>query len=221
LNRLPYVIDESALRQGSEVWFTLPPGFVPLPLHELKEAAQRPTEAGGQEGALRPLLEAAGPSARERLLKGLGPALRMAQLLVEAGAVHCCLGLHTDDERGGLLLSLFTLSWRATDWAPRSVLAARAAAGVENASHIETFELPCGPGALVETWLRGPADAGLAAYQLAQVTVYVPCPDGRRLALLTLATTEVEHAPAYRALMRGIAYSTSFDNPLPDILDED
>jgi hypothetical protein len=51
----------------------------------------------------------------------------MARLLLKAETMHCCLGLHADDEGdGGLLLSLFTLAWRATDWAPRSVLAARA-----------------------------------------------------------------------------------------------
>ncbi|MGW7549294.1 hypothetical protein ACWGKQ_50480 [Streptomyces sp. NPDC054770] len=196
----PYVIDDSARSEDADVWFALPPGFVPLPLDELA-AAER--DAAQTEGPL----------------AGLGPVLRLAQLLLEAGAVHCCLGLHADDEGdGGPLLSLFTLAWRGTDWAPRSVLAGRAAAGAEGAEHIETLDLPCGPASLVQTRLSEPPELGLGAPSgLLQITAYVPCLDGRRVSILSLATTAVEHAQHYRDLLRDIAGTVSFEDPLPDV----
>ncbi|MFF7469847.1 hypothetical protein [Streptomyces sp. NPDC008092] len=198
-----YMIDDSARREDADVWFALPSGFVPLPLHELAAAARDAAQAEG------PLI-------------GLGPVLRLAQLLLEAGAVHCCLGLHADDEGGGgPLLSLFTLARRDTYWAPRSVLAGRAAAGVEGAEHIETLDLPCGPASLVQTRLREPAELGLGAPNgLLQVTAYVPCLDGRRIAILSLATAAVEHAEHYRDLLRDIAGTVSFEDPLPELSDD-
>ncbi|WP_280880974.1 hypothetical protein [Streptomyces pseudovenezuelae] len=205
MNSSPYLIDESARSQDADIWFALPPGFVPLPLPDAF-----PENAVGQ-----------GPFA------GLEPVLRMAQLLLAGGAVRCCLGLHSDDEGdGGALLSLFTLSWRATDWAPRSVLAARAAASAQDAEHIEMLDLPCGPASVVQTRLSGPPEAEIAAdIQLLQTTAYVPCLDGQRIAILTLATTAVEHARHYRALLGDIVGTVSFENPLPaesdDVSDEE
>ncbi|MFJ9564386.1 hypothetical protein ACIRQQ_30650 [Streptomyces fuscichromogenes] len=197
-----YVIDDSARSEDSDVWFALPPGFVPLPLSDLAAAAR---------GAA----QVAGP------LTGLGPVLRLAQLLLEAGAVHCCLGLHADDEGNSEpVLSLFTLTWRGTDWAPRSVLAGRAAAGAGETEHIEMLDLPSGPASLVQTRLNTPPELGLGAPSgLVQVTAYVPCSDGRRIAILSLATTAVEHAQHYRDLLRDIAGTVSFEDPLREVSD--
>ncbi|MEU2424471.1 hypothetical protein ABZ619_26220 [Streptomyces sp. NPDC007851] len=197
-----FVIDESARRADTDVWFALPPGFVPLPLEELT-AADDPARTAGR-------------------LSGLGPVLRLARLFLEAGAVRCCLGLHTDDEAdGGPLLSLFTLAWRAAGWAPRSVLAARAASGPAAAEHLETLELPCGPAALVQTRLEVPSELGLhAPGGLLQITAHVPCPDGRRIAILSLATTAAERARPYRDLLRDVARTVSFEDPLPAVSDD-
>ncbi|MFJ9703977.1 hypothetical protein [Streptomyces sp. NPDC101234] len=198
-----YVIDESARSQDADIWFVLPPGFIPLPLLELTAAEREPVQTEG------PLI-------------GLGPVLRLARLLVEAGTVHCCLGLHADDEGDGSpVLSLVMLAWRGTDWAPRSVLAARAAAGTESAEHIEFLDLPCGPAALVQTRLTAPPELGLGApCELLQITAYAPCPDGRRMAILQLATASVARARHYRALLTDIADSVSFENPLPCVSDD-
>ncbi|SEE65072.1 hypothetical protein [Streptomyces sp. Ag109_O5-10] len=197
-----YTIDDSARSEDADVWFALPSGFVPLPLHELGEAC----DAAQTDGPL----------------VGLGPVLRLAQLLLEAGVMRCCLGLHTDDEGdGGLLLSLFTLARRDTGWAPRSVLAGRAAVGVESAEHIEMLDLPCGPASLVQTRLKVPPELGLGAPSgLLQVTAYVPCLDGRGIAMLSLATTAVDHARHYRGLLRDIAATVGFENPLPEVSDD-
>jgi len=223
MSNLPYLIDESARSQDADIWFALPAGFVALPLLELTQEGNS-TERARPGDALRPLMEAFPDlSSRQQFLTEIAPVRRMAQVLLEAGTIHCSLGLHADDEGdGGLLLALFTLSWRTTDWTPRSVLASRAAASTEDAEHIETLDLPCGPASLVQTRLTGPPEAGRAAgRQLLQVTGYVPCPDGERIAILKLATTAVERGPHYRILLRDIARTVSFDNPLPDVSDED
>ncbi|MGY5049801.1 hypothetical protein ACWDE0_29945 [Streptomyces sp. 900105755] len=203
MNGIPYVIDASARSVDADIWYALPPGFVPLPLRELATAGREPAEAAGW-------------SAEH------GPVLRLAQLLLGAGTVHCCLGLHADDEAdAGPLLSLFTLAWRATGWAPRSVLAARAAVGAESAEHIEMLDLPCGSATLVQTRTTAPAEMRLTTpCELLQATVYVPCPDGRRVAVLSLATASVPRARHYRALLKGIARTVTFENPLPDAADD-
>ncbi|MFD8716682.1 hypothetical protein ACFV2H_01275 [Streptomyces sp. NPDC059629] len=204
MSRASYVIDDSARSPDADIWFALPPGFIPLPLQELTTTEGEPVQTEGP-------------------LPGLGPVLRLAQLLLETGAVHCSLGLHADDEGdGGPLLSLFTLAWRGTGWAPRSVLAARAAVGAEGAAHIEILDLPCGPAALVQTRLDAPSELGLGApHGLLQVTAHVPCFDGRRIAILSLATTAGGHAEHYRDLLRNIAGTVSFEDPLPDASDSD
>ncbi|MFG3018484.1 hypothetical protein ACGFZQ_08005 [Streptomyces sp. NPDC048254] len=194
------MIDDSAWSEDADIWFALPPGFVPLPLQELAAAGREPEQAAGR-------------------FAGLGPALRLAGLLLEAGTVHCCLGLHADDEGdGGPLMSFFTLAWRRVDWAPRSVLAARAATGAERPEHIEILDLPCGPASLVQTRLIAPSELGLGApCELLQITVYVPCPDGERIAILSLAATTVERARHYRALLTDIAGTVSFESPLSEV----
>ncbi|MGY5059401.1 hypothetical protein ACWDFR_35990 [Streptomyces sp. 900105755] len=207
MNGAPYVIDASAKNMDVDIWFALPPGFVPLPLQELTTAGREPAEAA-------------------ELSVGYGPVLRLAQLLLGAGTVHCCLGLHADDEGDASpLLSLFTLAWRATGWAPRSVLAARAAVGAESAEHIEMLDLPCGAATLVQTRTTAPAEMNRSTpCELLQATVYVPCPDGRRVAILSLATASVARERHYRALLKGIASTVSFENPLPntdDVPDKD
>jgi hypothetical protein len=203
MNGASYVIDDSARNVDADIWFALPPGFIPLPLQELTRAEREPAEAA-------------------EALAGLGPVLRLARLLLEAGTVHCCLGLHADDEGDGRpLLSLFTLAWRDTEWAPRSVLAARAAAGTESAEHIELLDLPCGPAALVQTQMTAPPELNLGAPgELLQATAYVPCPDGRRVGILSLATASVTRARHYRALLKDIAGTVSFENPIPDVTDD-
>ncbi|MER7183906.1 hypothetical protein ABT404_31285 [Streptomyces hyaluromycini] len=197
------MIDDSARNVDADIWFALPPGFIPLPLQELTTAEPEPAETVA-------------------LLTGLGPVLRLAQLLLEAGAVHCCLGLHADDEGDGSpLLSLYTLAWRDTEWAPRSVLAARAAAGTDTAECIEMLDLPCGPAALVQTRMTAPPELNLGApCELLQAAAYVPCVDGRRIAILSLATASVTRARQYRALLKEIANTVSFENPLPDVADD-
>ncbi|MER7477023.1 hypothetical protein ABTX60_05085 [Streptomyces sp. NPDC126510] len=223
MNSTPYMIDDSARSRDAEVWFALPPGFLALPLLDLAEAASGPAEGARPGNVLLPLLEGiSDPEDRQEILLDFAPVQQMAKAFLESGAIHCSLGLHVDDEGdGGLLLSLFTVTWRATNWAPRNVIATRAAAGNERAERIESLALSCGPASLVQERLTAPSESGLVGRDLIQITAYVPCPDAARVTALTLATAAVGRAQHYCALLRDIAQTVTFDNPLPDVSDED
>jgi hypothetical protein len=217
----PYLVDASACSRDADIWFALPAGFVALPLVELASAASAPEEAGPGE-ILRVLLDTI-PDAetRQRLLTDFAPVQRMAQAYAASGSIQCSLGLHSDDQGDGRpLLSVFNLAWRTTAWAPRSVTAARAAVSSE-ADQIETLDLPCGPASIVVKRMTLPLEGPLGDQDLLQIAAYVPCPDGVRIAILTLATTAIERAEQYRTVLRDIACTVSFDNPLSDAPDEE
>jgi len=210
----PFTTDASARMPGTDIWFALPAGFTPLPMREFLASAG--ASATSDPGDIIPSLLAAieDPAEQQRLVTVLAPVRRMIHSLAETGVIHTSLGLHTDDEGdSGLLPSLFTLAWRKMPWAPRGIMAARVAAGAENAVHMEALDLPCGPVSIVEALVDAPPGADLEQ-QLLQISAYIPYPDGERLAIATLATPAVERADHYRALLREIACLVSFDNPL-------
>jgi hypothetical protein len=135
------------------------------------------------------------------------------------GTAHCSVGLHRDDV-GGLasgsaqpLLSLFTISWRETNVAPRSVTAARAVTSARGHARIAFHELPCGPAALSEATLRCADGSGLPQQPL-QIHAHLPHPDCKRLAVLTLSTTATARRAEYRAILRQVVETVSFVNPL-------
>jgi hypothetical protein len=93
------------------------------------------------------------------------------------------------------------------------VAAARAVTGREGHAHLEFAELPCGPAGFSET-TRAPAqDSGLPPYPLLQLHAHLPHPDCRRMAVLTLSTTSPARREQYRAVVRQIAASVSFEDP--------
>ncbi|MEU0191614.1 hypothetical protein ABZ250_17360 [Streptomyces afghaniensis] len=210
-----FVIDPSATMPDADIWFALPAGFVPVPLTELAAAEEAPSSAEGQRHSPEALASMlTGSESSRQLQELLAPVRRLAHVLAYSGVIHCSVGLHRDDEGDGSLLpSLFTLGWRETSWAPRGVMAARAAAGMADASHVEALDLPCGPATLVE--IRTSPQVADAPQALLQVVVYVPFPDARKLAILTLSTIAVHRSGLYRDLLRETARMVTFDNPLP------
>jgi hypothetical protein len=132
------------------------------------------------------------------------------------GTVHCSLGLHRDDTEegdGSALISMFTVTWTNTSWAPRAVTAARSVVDNENHSNIEYSELPCGPASFSETVRAPTVESGLPQVPLLQFHAYLPHPDGTSLALLLLGTTAVAQRDQYRAILRTIAGTVSFVDP--------
>ncbi|MDQ1016583.1 hypothetical protein [Streptomyces afghaniensis] len=210
-----FVIDPSARMPDADIWFALPAGFVPVPLTDLVAAEEAPTSAEGQRYSLEALAAMwTGPEHSRQLPELLAPVRRLAHVLAYSGVIHCSVGMHRDDEGdGSLLLSLFTLGWRETSWAPRGVMAGRAAAGMADASHVEALDLPCGPATLVES--RTSPQVADETQELLQVIVYVPFPDARKLAILTLSTVAVHRSGHYRDLLRETARMVTFDNPFP------
>ncbi len=211
-------LDDSAMQRGNHIWFALPPGFVEIPFGSLL-AEPGSEEARRVIGAVRELLQIVPQEQHEAFLGQLSQAQGLLALLRKDGTVHCSLGAHGDD-KGGVLQSVFTLTWRETPWTPRRISAVRAATARESASGIEMLDLPCGPGTIAETVVETPASVDPLQRSLYQATAYLPHPDGKRLAVLALGTTAVEAREHYRDMLRAIAHMVSFDNPLPEELRE-
>ncbi|MET8948995.1 hypothetical protein ABZX30_37155 [Streptomyces sp. NPDC004542] len=218
MNSEAIVIDQSVRMLDADIWFALPAGFFPLPLNELVQSGHAP-EVAESAHPLRALVEALNFTDEHQLLVPLfAPILRMSYVLARSGVVHFSVGLHRDDKGDGSLLpSLFTLGWSETAWAPRGVTAARTAAGLLDARHVELLDLPCGPASLAETLMS--VQVADAPQELLQLAVHVPYPDAAKLAVLTLSTPAVHHADHYRHLLREVARMVTFKNPL--LVDED
>lgn len=214
-----FVIDESARSADASLWFAEPAGFTPVPL----EAFLSPPGSTGDAAlrqALAPLLDANPDEVfRQQLVAQLATIRQLMLALREIGTVHASIGLHRDDTENGdgsPLLSLFTITWRDTAWAPRSFAAARAVATAEHHTAIEYANLPCGPATLSET-LRAPSPApGLPPDRrpLLQLHAHLPHPTGKRMAILTLSTAAAARREEYRTLLRHIAELVSFEDPL-------
>ncbi|MGW1619843.1 hypothetical protein [Streptomyces sp. NPDC002172] len=213
-----FVIDDSATDPHAGIWFATPGGFTELPIDVLL-APPASADAERLRQALAPLVEAIPDGVtRQQFIAQLASAQQLLGALREVGTVNCALGVHRDDvavDSGGTLHSLFTVSWRDVAWAPRPVSAARAVATAEHA-HVEYLDLPSGPASMGETVRTPSPESGLPSTPLLQIHAYLPHPDRRRMAVLTLSTTAVERRVQYRAILHNIAELTSFESPLGD-----
>lgn len=209
-------IHPSAREPGDGIWFATPAGFAGLPLDALV-APPGSSESEKFREVLQPVLNSAPDEvSRQQFVATLATAQQMFQKLSAEGTVHCSLGLHNDDTDegdGGALLSLFTVSWVDTPWAPRGITAARTIVDAEGHTHIEYAELACGPASFSETIRTPTAESGLPRDPLLQLRAHLPHPDGTRLALLTLSTTAVTRREEYRTILRTIAETVSFEDP--------
>ncbi|MFE2063531.1 hypothetical protein ACFXDH_14160 [Streptomyces sp. NPDC059467] len=206
----------STQASGDGIWFAVPAGFTSLPLETLVTPPGSP-EAERLHQNLAPLLDSAPDEvSRQQFTATLSVVRRMLRSVYTEGTVHCAVGLHRDDTEGrdgGPLLSLFTISWVDTAWAPRGVTAARALVTAEGHTHIEYAEVPCGPAAFGETLRMPTVESGFPRKPLLQIYGYLPHPDGTALALLTLGTTAVPQREQYRTILRQIARTVTFDDP--------
>ncbi|MER6320877.1 hypothetical protein [Streptomyces coelicoflavus] len=213
MNTSRIYMHESVDDAQAEMWFAEPAGFIPVPLSFLLARPGSP-EAEAMRDAVAPLLDAAPKeSVRQRFVAQFALGQQMLGTLCGFGTVHCSLGLHRDDidPAGTPLLSLFTISWRHTNVAPRGVTAARAATGH---TRVAFDEFACGPAALSETTWRSAAESGLPQLPLLQVHAHLPHPDCKRLAVLTVSTTAVARREEYRAVLRRIVETVRFEDPL-------
>ncbi|MFF3989694.1 hypothetical protein ACFY0B_34570 [Streptomyces sp. NPDC001797] len=205
-----------AEESGDGIWFAVPPGFIPLPL----AALVAPEGSAGAERLredLTLLLDSApDEKSRQEFFATLTTARRMLRSVYSDGTVHCALGLHRDDtavEKGSALLSLFTVTWVDTSWAPRGVTAARVVLHDDVHTNIEYGDFPSGPASFSERSRTPTAQSGFPQQSLLQIHGYLPHPDGTTLALLTLSTTAASHREQYREILRQIARTVTFEDP--------
>ncbi|MFC7884347.1 hypothetical protein ACFUVV_21080 [Streptomyces sp. NPDC057376] len=216
----PIILHESVEDLCAELWFAEPAGFMALPLDVLLAEPDSSAAVMMQE-TVAPLLESMPDGVqRERFIAQFAAGQQMLAALCEAGTVFCSLGLHRDDvdatNVGSPLLSLFTISWRETSVAPRGVTAALAVTSGKGHTHVTLLELPCGPGVLSETALKGAEGSGLPPQPLLQIHAHLPHPDCTRLAVLTLSTTATARREEYRAILRQVVETVRFEKPLGD-----
>ncbi len=209
-------IHPSVREPGDGIWFATPAGYTPIPLDVLLA----PPESAASESFRKAwdpfLLSAPDEVTRQHLIANLAAVQRMFLPMRREGTVHCSLGLHRDDTEGGdgsALISMFTVTWTNTSWAPRAVTAARSVVDNESHTNIEYAELPCGPASFSETVRTPTVESGLPQAPLLQCHAYLPHPDGTSLALLLLGTTAVAQRDQYRAILRTIAGTVSFADP--------
>ncbi|MFB6555645.1 hypothetical protein [Streptomyces sp. NPDC056405] len=214
------IVHESVKDPRSELWFAEPAGFTALPLDALLAEPETP-DADKLRVAAAPLLDLApNEMARQQFVALIASGQQMLATLCDFGTVHCSIGLHRDDVGGPAssgaqpLLSLFTISWRDTNVAPRAVTAARAVTAGEGYTDIAFLELPCGPAVLSEATHRAAAVSGLPQQPLLQIHAHLPHPDCKRLAVLTLSTTATARREEYRAILRQVVETVRFENPL-------
>ncbi|WP_405772785.1 hypothetical protein [Streptomyces sp. NBC_01538] len=209
-------IHPSAREPGDGIWFAAPAGFTTLPLDALF-APSGSVESGHFQEMLAPVLNSAPDEAsRQRFIATLVAAQRMFYPMRTEGTVHCSLGVHSDDTGNGdgnALISLFTVTWVEISWAPRRVTAARAIADAGGHTYIEYIELPSGPASFSETVRTPTVESGFPQEPLLQIHAHLPHPDGKSLALLTLSTSAVAQREQYRAILRKMAETVSFDDP--------
>ncbi|MFK0120525.1 hypothetical protein [Streptomyces sp. NPDC090994] len=208
-----YAIDGSALERGCDLWFALPPGYVELPFHDLFAEPESPEGVRLAE-AIGSLLELVPEEQRTGFLAQLAQARGLTAEMRREGIVHVSIGAHAADD-GAMLESVVTLARREIPWTPPKLAAVQAATARKRALPVAVVELPCGPGAFTEALVELPAEADAQRRALYEATAYLPFPDGRNLAVLSLTTTAVAAREYYRDIHRGMAKMVSFDNPLP------
>ncbi|MBE8474110.1 hypothetical protein [Streptomyces justiciae] len=213
------LLDDSLNDPLAELWFAEPAGFTTLPVDALLPTPDSAAADALREAAAPLLSSAPDDVARQQFIAHIASGQQALAALRDAGTVHCAVGLHRDDvEEAGaggrrLLFSFFTISWCDSNVAPRGVTAARAVTSAAGHTHIECLELPCGPAALSERTLRSTAAERLPQQPLLQVHAYLPHPDCKRLAVLTLSTTAVARRSEYRVILRQIAETVRFEPP--------
>jgi hypothetical protein len=209
-----FVIDESAMRTNADFWYALPPGYIDVPFEGI---FTQPESEEKLAGALRPLMASMSPAGRRTFLDALQEAENLTSQLSRQGVQTCAFGVHEGD-KGECLHSALTIARVETPWTPAKLTVMHAATSRESATPLSITQLGCGPAAFAESEVQlpqGAADNGQAD-RLYQATAYLATPDKRGVIVVTLSTTATHAADGYRSIVRSVAETVSFDNPLPE-----
>ncbi|MER6016023.1 hypothetical protein [Streptomyces bluensis] len=213
---LRLVIDDTARDPSAKIWYALPGGYVDVPLDAL-DADPGSEQEADLDHLTALIVDCAPESEHDRYAGALRDVRYMVRQMQREGIVGCSLGMHYADD-GSSAVSVFTVALRDIEWAPPKLTAVRAVSLRECPENVALLTLPGGrPGAVSDTLVTMPALVGMPAQELYQCNLYVPAPSGVQLAVLTLSTTAVGSRKHYRELMEGMAYTVSFNDPMPEI----
>lgn len=197
-----------------DVWVELPPGYIPLPLHDVDA-----TLAAAEEN-----LRELAPEDQQPLLSAVvGTFTLLLDQLQERNAAYCGLGWHTTEDGtvvpSSLVVSIQPVRERRN---PRLVLKDLIELRAEAGEHgqIDVVDLEDGPALFFESvvTLPRPQIPGQPPNQNPDAEVYqlralVPSGDGTKLASLDFSTPDIPHGPRFRAMMVLMANSVSFTAP--------
>lgn len=211
-----YVIEESALDRSCDLWFATPPGYVEFPFANFLVDPQS-SAADDQAESTTALIELAPVDQRQQLRSRLDLTRSLVALMPKEGVIHFSIGAHEGDD-GTMLESFLTIARREIPFTPPKLAAAKAATARHSVLPVSMVSLPCGPGAFVEGIIEYPASVDPQRRSVHEITAYLPFPDGRALAVLTLVTAAAEGHEHFRAIHRAVAETISFESPLPEDL---
>ncbi|MGA5566844.1 hypothetical protein ACPCUV_37535 [Streptomyces platensis] len=208
-----FVIDQSALSAEADVWYALPPGYMDVPFASILENPG--SEAELTDGLL-PLMAAMSPQGRSRFLEALQEAETLAARLIREGVIACALGMHEDDD-GSLLHSVLTIARVETSWTPAELAVRHAATARGSATPLRVERLAHGPAAFAESEIELPESSAqdTPSGTVYQAVAYLAAPDRSSMAVVSISTTATQGAEGYRSIVRSVAETISFDNPLP------
>ena len=204
---------------GPNVWVTLPPGYLPLPV-------ENPVERLGEAEPV--LAELCPPDRQELLYATLNTFAVLLTELERRNTVYCGLGWHTAPD-GAMVSSTLVVSLQQTgeERNPRLVLGdlVKAAADADDQAQADLVDMPAGPALFFESVRSLPrpelpgqqGDPGRA--DVYQLEVVVPDEKGDLLAVLEFSTPQVEYGTQYREMMVLLASTVSFTPP-PGSADE-
>jgi hypothetical protein len=198
---------------GPNVWVTLPPGYLPLPV---ENPVERLSEAEPVLAELCP------PDRRELLYATLNTFAVLLTELERRNTVYCGLGWHTAPD-GAMVSSTLVVSLQQTgeERNPRLVLGdlVKASADADDQAQVDLVDMPAGPALFFESVRSLPkpelpgrqGDPGRA--DVYQLEVVVPSEKGELLAVLEFSTPQVEYGTQYREMMVLLASTVSFTPP--------
>ncbi|GGT63397.1 hypothetical protein [Streptomyces purpureus] len=205
-----------------DIWFRMPPGFVDVDVAELEDWGTRVlTELPSLFG------DAAQCTERMRETQAL---LGVLSCLGDQGTMHAAFGVHTNAD-SDVCLSLLTFTDIDTGSPNPTVAAAHcalrmAADGMGELRTKNLVALPCARPAVLATYHLGePPEQLLQAAGLStagravfQARLSIARPQGSRMVVVDLTTTELSLADEYTDILLGIGHTVSFVDPQPEEL---
>ena len=182
---------------GPPVWFSLPPGFVPLGDRLPEDLAET-------------LTSGLSPAAADALTQALDGAARMLEAQRRSPLRFHAAGMHPREDGGTDLSQLSAGSSPVERGTPEALLlgVAESEQAREETVSVAVHDFPAGPAVVAERSLTE------GAVEVRGIRATFAHPDLQHLAVLDLTSNAVEAWAAYRSVMLGILAPTlTFEDP--------